>query len=169
MLRYETLKSRPHEFLAATSITVEEFERLLSVYPEAYVTCYPADLTLAGQPRQRRPGGGSKGVLEQDKDRLLFILIYTKTNPLQTMHGLLFGLSQAQTNYWIHHLLPVLQESLRHLEMLPEREGSQVATSALAIESTPDLAIDGSERRRQRPQDATAQKEHYSGKKNAYR
>ena len=165
MLSYETLKARPHEFLAATSMTVEEFDRLLSVYPEAYATSYPADRTLTGQPRRRGPGGGSKGVLDQDTDRLLFILIYMKTNPIQTMHGLMFGLSQAQTNYWIHHLLPVLQKTVSILGMLPEREGSQVATSALAVESMPDLAIDGTERRRQRPQDATAQKEHYSGKK----
>lgn len=168
MLSYQALKVNSRNFLAATSMTVEEFERLLSVYPEAYTKCYPADLTLTGQPRQRQPGGGSKGVLEQDEDRLLFILIYTKTNPLQSMHGLMFGLSQAQANYWIHHLLPVIQEALRLLEMLPEREGSQVATSALALESKPDLAIDGTERRRQRPQDATAQKEHYSGKKKAH-
>jgi hypothetical protein len=28
------------------------------------------------------------------------------------MHGLHFGLSQPQTNYWIHRLLPVLRWAL---------------------------------------------------------
>ena len=56
-------------------------------------------------------------MLDQAEDRLLFILIYLKTNPLQTMHGLQFGLSQPQTNYWIHHLLPVVQAALQELDL----------------------------------------------------
>jgi len=35
-------------------------------------------------------------------------------------------------------------------------------------ESAPDLLIDGTERRRQRPKDAEKQAEHYSGKKKAH-
>ena len=66
------------------------------------------------------------------EDKLLFILVYQKTNPLQTMHGLQFELSQPQTNYWIHHLLPVLQRALAALGVAPERDASRVATSALA-------------------------------------
>ena len=43
-----------------------------------------------------------------------------------------------------------------------------MATSELARAGGPNLTIDGSERRRQRPQDHTKQKEHYSGKKKAH-
>jgi len=102
------------------------------------------------------------------EDKLLFILVYQKTNPLQTMHGLQFALRQAQTNYWIHHLLPVLQHALTALGVAPERDASRVATSALALEGAPDMAIDGTERRRQRPTDAAQQQEHYSGKKKTH-
>ena len=84
------------------------------------------------------------------------------------MHGLQFGLSQPQANYWIHHLLPVLQRALADLDVAPERDASQVANSPLAVEGAPELAIDGTERRRQRPTDAAQQKEHYSGKKKAH-
>ena len=52
--------------------------------------------------------------------------------------------------------------------MTPERDGSQVATSPLAMEGTPDLGLDGTERRRQRPQDAAEQRAHYSGKKKTH-
>jgi len=38
----------------------------------------------------------------------------------------------------------------------------------LVNENAPDLLIDGTERRRQRPKDAKKQKEHYSGKKKAH-
>lgn len=167
MLTYEQLKNRPRELLAATGLTREEFDQLLPAFQEADRTRY-ADLTLEDKPRQRQPGGGAIGVLDTDTDRLLFIMVYLKTNPLQTMHGLQFGLSQPQANYWIHRLLPVVQQALKALGMTPERDGQQVRTSELALEGTPDLALDGTERRRQRPQDAAAQKAHYSGKKKTH-
>src|SRR5689334_18852382 len=112
MLTYLTLKDRPREFLAATSLTPEEFAQLLPPFTAAYAQRYPPTLTSAGRPRQRRPGAGVHGALPTIADKLLFILVYQKTNPLQTMHGLHFGLSQPQTNYWLHRLLPVLQQAL---------------------------------------------------------
>ena len=99
-------------------------------------------------------------------DTLLFILVFQKTNPLQTMHGVQCGLSQPQANYWMHHLLPVLQRAFAALDVAPERDASGVATSPLALEGAPNVALDETERRRPRPQDAMAQTEHSSGKKN---
>src|SRR5919204_2486934 len=168
MLTYTALQDRPREFLAATGLTHAEFTHLLPAFATAYALLYPPDKTLEGTPRQRRAGGGATGTLPQMEDKLLFILVFQKTNPLQTMHGLQFQLSQPQTNYWIHHLLPVLQRTLADLAMAPERDASQVATSPLTLEGAPYMAIDGTERRRQRPQEDTAQQAHYSGKKKAH-
>ena len=168
MLTYTTLQKRPREFLAATGLTHTEFARLLPAFATAYAALYPSDQTLEGKPRQRRVGGGATGALPQMEDKLLFILVFQKTNPLQTMHGLHFQLSQPQTNYWIHHLLPVLQRAFAALDVAPERDASQLATSPLALEGAPNLALDGTERRRQRPQDAIAHTAHYSGKKKAH-
>ena len=84
------------------------------------------------------------------------------------MHGLQFALSQSQTNYWIHRLLPVLQHALREMGHAPERDAQQVETSALALAGAPNLAVDGTERRRQRPRDTLKQKAHYSGKKKTH-
>ena len=168
MLTYTTLQDRPREFLAATGLTHEEFARVLSAFAVAYAILYPPDKTWEGKVRQRQGGGGAKGVLPQMADKLLFILVFQKTNPLQTMHGLQFQLSQPQTNYWIHHLLPVLQRACAALGMAPERDASRVATSPLALEGAPDMAIDGTERRRQRPTNAAQQQEHYSGKKKTH-
>jgi len=123
---------------------------------------------MDGEPRKRRRGGGNKGALHRDEDKLLFILVYVKTYPLQTMHGLQFGMSQGQVNHWIHRLTPLLQAALSSLGMTPERDGQGVAQSALANEGGPDLLIDGTERRRQRPQAKTKQRTHYSGKKKAH-
>lgn len=168
MLRYDTLKDRPRELLAATGLTAQEYEELLPAFETAYQTQHSPEHTRAGKARQRHAGAGAKGKFACLADKLLFILVYQKTNPLQTLHGLQFHLSQSQTNYWIHSLLPVLQHALQNLGQAPERAASGVANSALALEGDAALVIDGTERRRQRPQNATEQKAHYSGKKKAH-
>jgi Helix-turn-helix of DDE superfamily endonuclease/DDE superfamily endonuclease len=168
MLNYNKLKDKPREFLAATGLTLLEFACVLPAFQQAYETTYPPDLTYEGKTRQRRAGGGAKGTLSSFEDKLLFILVYQKTNPLQVMHGLQFELSQAQAHYWIHRLLPVLQRALRDMGQAPERDAHRVETSALALAGAPHLAVDGTERRRQRPRDAATQKEHDSGKKKTH-
>ena len=168
MLRYKNLKKRPKELLAATGLNADEFEALLTVFAETYAANVPEDQTMDGQPRQRRRGGGGKATLSTMKDKLLFILVYEKTYPLQTMLGLQFGLSQGRANIWIHRLLPVVRQALASLKLTPEREGQAVAESELASEGGADLVIDGTERRRQRPQDNRQQQAQYSGKKKAH-
>jgi Helix-turn-helix of DDE superfamily endonuclease len=169
MLTYEELKSKPRELLAATGLKADEFEALLKSFAESYAQAHRPDQTLEGQARQRGVGGGRKGKLARVEDQLLFILVYQKTYPLQTMLGLQFGLSQGSTNKWIHRLLPVLQQALQTMGHTPERDGSQLAEHELAQVGGPDLVIDGTERRRQRPLEAEAQRAQYSGKKNAHR
>ena len=164
MLTYEELHQKPREFLSATGLHPEEADRLLVEFEIAYEAVYPSNKTKAGKVRNRQAGGGSKGNLATMGDKLLFILVYDKTYPLQSMQGLHFGLSQGRTNYWIHHLQPALRQALSQLEMLPERDGSALVDRA----ELADYQIDGTERRRQRPKDATAQKEHYSGKKKTH-
>jgi hypothetical protein len=141
---------------------------VLPAFGAASTACYPLDKTWQGKGRQRKLGGGAKGLLSQMEDTLLFILVYQKTNPLQTMHGLHFGLSQPQTNSWMHRLLPVLRRAFVALDMAPERDASRVATSPLMLAGAPAGALDGTERRRQRPTEAAQQTAHYSGKKKAH-
>jgi hypothetical protein len=75
MLSYNTLKDRARDFLAATSLTLDEFQQLLPAFQSTYAQRYPYELTRAGKPRQRRAGGGAKGGLQSFEDKLLFILI----------------------------------------------------------------------------------------------
>ena len=64
----------------------------------------------------------------------------------------------------MHHLLPVFQRAFAALGLAPERAARRVAARPLALEGAPDLAIDGTERRRQRPTKAAQHQEPYSGK-----
>jgi len=168
MLTYAKLKNNPRRFLAVTSVRQDEFEHLLPVFAEAYAARHSSTHTQAGQPRQRQAGGGRKARLASVEDKLLFILMYHKTYPLQTTHGLQFGLSQAQTNEWVHRLMPILNTALERLGYAPERD--PVAFAQREGPADPPLAvqIDGTERRRQRPKDPEKQRDHYSGKKKAH-
>jgi hypothetical protein len=148
-----------------TSLTVPEFEALLPTFMEESAKLHSRTHTRAGQPRRRKAGGGNKPRLATPAEQLLFILIYQKTYPLQTAHGLQFGLSQAQTNEWIHRLLPILERSFICLKQMPERDGAAFTVSGVTPGVPTDLIIDGTERRRQRPKNPEKQRDAYSGKK----
>jgi len=168
MLEYAVLKRDRRKFLALTGLTVKEFKSLLPPFNEAYHRKYESHGTLAGHRRRRRIGGGRRGQLDTPEQKLLFILVYQKTYPLQTVMGELFGFSQAAANQWIHRLLPVLQEALTTLGVMPERDGQAFAQAERDHGESADYIIDGTERRRQRPKDPEKQALHYSGKKKAH-
>lgn len=168
MLRYIKLKGKPKEFLAATGLTDEEFQALVPNFERCYQASIKPKPKVSKKKKQRAAGGGRKGKLSAISNKLLFILIYQKTAQLQTMHGLQFGLSQPQANYWIHRLLPVLQQSLAEMGMKPERDGKKVASLIEAVEGGANLSLDASEREIQRPVNIKKQKEKYSGKKKTH-
>jgi hypothetical protein len=165
MITYKALQTNCRQFLALTGLTLSEFQWLLTAFPQAYQQHYPANLTAEGQPRQRAVGGGCKGRLEQPEDKLLFLLIYLKTYPLQVVMGELFDLSTPQVNYWIQRLLPVLRTALDDLGVLPERDPTHFARIQGASGKAPRLIIDATERRRQRPKNPEKQALFYSGRK----
>src|SRR6201987_2751678 len=165
MITYKALRTDRRQFLALTGLTLSEFQRLLTAFPQAYQQLYPATQTAEGQPRRRSVGGGCKGRLEQPEDKLLFILVYLKTYPLQAVMGELFDLSQPQVNHWIHRLLPVLRLALDDLGVLPERDATHFAQAQDASGKAARLIIDATERRRQRPKKHEKQALFYSGRK----
>ncbi len=168
MLRYVELKGKPKEFLAATGLTDEEFQILLPTFEKCYQLSTKPKPKVAKKKKQRAKGGGRKAKLPEVSDKLLFVLIYQKTAQLQTLHGLQFGLSQPQTNYWIHRLLPALQQTLRDLGMKPERDGQKVSQTIEAREGGANLSLDATERELQRPVNSEKQTANYSGKKKTH-
>lgn len=165
MIEYSKLKEKPREFLAASGLTDEEFQALLPTFERCYEFLLPPKPKATKKKQQRATGGGGKAKLQTIENKLLFILAYQKTFPLQVAHGLQFGLSQGQVNHWVHRLLPVLQMSLQELGMKPLRKGAEVATSSEANEGGANLSLDAAERLLQRPVKEDKQREKYSGKR----
>ena len=168
MIEYTHLKKNRRKFLALTSLTPKEFTVLLPAFMKAYERRSTRRQTLMGQPRQRARGAGRTSVLARHEQKLLFILIYLKTYPLQVVMGELFDLSQGAVNQWIHRLLPVLQQALQRLDVKPERDGRRFARAERRHNEAADYVIDGTERRRARPKNPEKQALFYSGKKKAH-
>ena len=126
-LRFTDLQSRPTEFLDLTSLTLDEFQLLVSPFETAF-QAHMAAWRLDGKPRTARQFSIYKNCpLPTPEDRLLFILTYLKTYALQVMHGRLFGMGQSKANQWIHVLLPVLLAALRALGDAPARSLTALA------------------------------------------
>jgi hypothetical protein len=168
MVTYNALSTQAGPFVAMTGLTLAEFWELLPAFEAAYERTYPPDRTAQGRPRQRWPGAGRHSVLTRAEDKLLLVLVYLKTYPLQVVLGQLFGLSTSQANYWLHHLLPVRRAALDDLGVAPERDGARLALRAAGNGDFGGVIIDGTERRRRRPKNAEEQARHYSGKKKAH-
>ena len=112
-LRFADLQTRPTEVLDLTSLTLDEFRQLVPPFETAF-QAHMAAWRLDGQPRTARRYTTDKTCpLPTPEDRLLFILVYLKTYPLQVVQGRLFGLGQSKAHQWIHVLLVVLRAMLR--------------------------------------------------------
>jgi hypothetical protein len=126
-LRFTDLQTRPLEVLDLTSLTLDECRRLVPPF-EAAFQAYMAQWRFDGQPRTaRRYTTYQTCPLPTPEDRLLFILTYLKTYPLQVVQGRLFGMDQSKANQWIHLLLGVLKATLRTLEDAPSRSMQELA------------------------------------------
>ena len=161
LLSYESIKDKPKLLTAMTSLNKEEFEDLCELFEQAW------DEYKENEGYHDESQGGRKPVLKTPEDKLFFILFYMKLYPLQEVIGYLFGMSQSQGNHWVHVLSQVLKMALQCNDYLPQRVPEKIAEK-LQQEATEAVAIDGTERRRQRPLDNEEQRLYYSGKKKAH-
>ncbi len=86
-VRFADLQSRPTEFLDFTSLTLDEFQRLVPPF-EAAFQAHMSEWRFDGKPRTaRRFTVYQNCPLATPEDRLLFILAYVKTYALQVVQG----------------------------------------------------------------------------------
>jgi hypothetical protein len=169
MFSYERVKDRPSLFLAMTGLSPHEFDQFLPAFQHAW-DAYLHQEYIDRPDRQRQYGGGQRErTLVLIEDKLLFILYYVKVYPLQEILAFEFDMMQSTANEWIHILSKVLKTALGQGGYLPERDPAQVAEVIQANpDPTADYGLDGTERRRQRPQDQETQRRFYSGKKKTH-
>ncbi len=162
-LNYNQIKRKSAQLLALTGFKRDEFEELSNDFKVDW-DLYISHFTLTGKERVRLPGKKKSDILKTEADKLLFILIYLKTYPLQELHAANFSMSQPQCNFWIHLLTDILFNTLKRLKELPTRKSGRLEE---VLKNVDKVFLDGTERPIQRPKDSETQEDFYSGKKNS--
>lgn len=160
-LKPDKIRRNAVQFLSLTGFSPEEFDELALEFRIEWDQ-YSSHFTLEGKERQRKALPRKTSVLPGHQDKLLFLLVYLKTFPLQELQAATFSMTQPQANFWIHLLNPILRKTLKRLKELPERNSQKLE---LLLKDCSDVLLDGVERNIQRPQDSGQQKDSYSGKK----
>ena len=158
---YDKIRHRNSQVLAATGLTPVEFDALLTTFKYHWDEYY-SHFTLEGKVRQRISYNRKTSVLPLIQDKLFFILVYLKTNPLQELHAIQFEMTQPQANRWIHLLSDILRRTLKTLGELPDRNSKRLIH---ILQGCEEVLLDGTERPIQRPLDEDWQSACYSGKK----
>ena len=160
---YDKIRHRHRQVLAATGLTPVEFDALLITFKYHWDEYY-SHFTLEGKVRQRISYNRKTSVLPLIQDKLFFILVYLKANPLQELHAIQFEMTQPQANRWIHLLSEILRRTLQTLGELPDRNSKRLIH---ILQGCEEVLLDGTERPVQRPLDEDRQSACYSGKKNS--
>jgi len=168
-MNYFKIRNRSRQFLSVTGLQVEEFDFLYSSFSPRWRNFYRIH-TIEGKKRKTpliNPDTETK-TLPSVEEKLFFILAYLKNHGLQEMTAASFDFSQSQASKWQKVLRPLLENTLKDLKMLPQRDGQRVAATLEKLGVTKCFQ-DVSERLIERPADQDTQQEFYSGKKNPTR
>jgi len=143
-----------------TSLTEEEFEKLLSAF-DIEVKKKLKMFTLKGDRRKYiQPYESANSSLCGSINKLNFMLMGMKQNMTQELLGMCFQMSQPKVSEWFTYLLPVLESSLEKLNMCPKFG----VTYKHIDKAETHLLGDVTEREIPRKTCYSAQKEDFSGK-----
>lgn len=147
---------------AVLGVTIEEFQALLPTFSQC-LRRYRMQLRPA---RKRAVGGGRKGDLPADEDKLLYILLYLKLYPTYDALAVLTNHYRSKCGDSVQLLLPVLEMALGRRLALPKRpRGNNLEEIFRQHPEIKDIFVDGTERRVQKPKSLRKRRKLYSGKK----
>jgi hypothetical protein len=167
-MNYYEQKEHESNFVSLTSLSVTEFEYLFSYFEPLWETYYRYH-TLEGKKRiilSHKEHGNA--LLKGSQQKLFFLLVYLKNNPLQTFQGASFGISQPKVSKIYRSLLSVLDETLKKMGLSPCRD-SACLKQVLKEHKIQVFWLDGTETIIQRNRDRDAQEDDFSGKQHGHR
>ena len=169
MKSFEEIYQNEKSFLSLTSLYPDEFDQLLAPFAGHWYQHHKHFDTFGKRRKAPKPTyENDTRTLPKVTDKLFFILLYLKQNPLQEMLAFMFEMDQATVNRWIKTLSKILAQALAQLKVLPCRDG-QALINFLNNNLIDCLIIDAMEQRTKRAIDMDAQKDKYSGKKKTIR
>jgi hypothetical protein len=150
--------------MAVLGVTADEIDKLLPVFSQ----CLKQRRIQLRPNRKRIVGGGRKGDLATDEDKLLYILLYLKLYPTYDALAVLTNHYRSKCGDSVQLLLPVLEMALGRKLALPKRpRGNSLEEIFKQHPEIKDIFIDGTERKVQKPKDLKERNKLYSGKKKA--
>ena len=168
------------QFLAVTSLRVEEFEELLVPFTERWQN-YFKHYKLRGTRRKtpltaKQLASGTKK-LSGSVEKLFFILYFFKNHHLQQSLSAQFDMKQSQISRWIKALMPILEKSIKDLHLQPARDMDELVRlfrnrqredNLSNCEPSTSLHLDATEREKTRSTDYETQKHDFSGKQHRH-
>ncbi len=161
-------KLTDRQFKSMTGCSKEEFEKLLANFIITYHEMKWDFYFENEKQRERKPGGGSRGKLPDYESKLYFILYYLKNYPTFDVLGASFDMSGSKAWVNVQKLYPVLEATLRELNVCPVRNFRDIEEFREFLNGEDDIFIDATVRRHHRPKDYERQKEYYDGKEKAH-
>jgi len=146
---------------ALTGLTVKEFENLVADFSWNY-----SEYEAKRKPdRLRKLGGGRNSKLENEEDKLFYILWYMKVYPTFDLASFFVGFHRTKACDWVHILLPILETTMKRKLVLPQRRISDPEEFLRLYPEAREVFADGIERSIQRAKNKKKQNKTYSGKK----
>ena len=147
------------QWRASTGLTQNQFYKLVNLFSEAYEEMFGETLS------DRQSEGGSSNRFQTYEELLFFGLYSIKSGLTYDLLGLSFDLSPSNAHANQGLVLSVLQAALEIGGYLPARVYHSEEEFKAHWNQEAALMVDGTEQRRQRPENHEEQKKDYSGKK----
>ena len=168
-MNYLTYQHNEKSFRSLSGVSLEQFNELLPFFEDSH-DAYFSRYDMNGNFRNNRRSFViyKNSPLPTVEDRLFFIPVYLKNNPLQEYHAACFGMEQKHCNNFIHVLYRILENCLQDAGVMPagtQKKFAGLSGSLSDEEAIPVLLHDGTGREILRPVDVDEQRENYSGKK----
>jgi hypothetical protein len=138
-----------------------EFEEILVVF-EPIIDEYYRNLK---ENRERTVWGWRKWKLKDAREKLFFILFYSKVYPTYDLVAFLYDVTRSKPFYWVTSLLPLLEKALWRKALLPSRKTSNLEELLKKFPEMKELFVDWTERPINRPKSNKQQRKNYSWKK----
>ena len=169
-MKYKDYQNNEKGFRSPTGLSGERFKELLSCFEDAHNERFTR-YNMSGKYLNNRRSFTiyENGTLPTVADRLFFILLCLKNNPLRAYHAGCFNMDQKHCNGFIHVLCHILESCLHDVGVMPAdcREKFSEVLGAMFKDNDelPVLLHNGTEREIPRPVDNDERQENYSGKK----
>lgn len=169
-MRYTSLRLRPACFRSFTSLTVNEFDILVSRVRPDWLSLRTERLQRERPNRRRRFGGGRKPELETLEDQLLLTLVWLRLYSVYLILEYLFSIDESTVSRTITRTLPLLKDRFT----LPEHLSRKKIRSMQELkELLPDIDFaallgDATEQTILRPKDGRKRRPYHSGKKRRF-